>query len=488
MTIGGYQLNLIRYIFILCLSVISLGGCESQRSFKEESHQLKVVSTIFPSYDLIRQIAGDKVDLTLLLAPGVESHSYEPTPKDIITISQSDIFIYAGGDSDTWVNEILSSIDTSEMTIISLVDCIEALEADHDHQVTDDESIVELRPLSDFSGSFKPVISYVKDGSLNEYMEQAAKERDQSAEDIMTFYLKKYATEFQKLTIDGQTLTIETNEETLSAHYTSVGYEVNQSDNHDHYWFLYEITEPVEGMPTRLAFNDHHHTSHDHTHEPRHFYLNYGDESFEQLIQQSNWSPSFYEIEATAEDILSVFMEDYEFELDEHMWTSPKQMMTLVQMLTKTLVTLDQTNEDWYEANAASYLTNLETIDYELQELIQTAKRQTIVVGDRFPFKYLAHDYGLTYYSALSACSTDTEVSPAMIASLIDYVKEEHIPVVFSIELSSGNIAKTIVEATGAKQLTLHSAHNISKVDFEAGITYLDLMQENLKVLKEALN
>lgn len=162
--------------------------------------------------------------------------------------------------------------------------------------------------------------------------------------------------------------------------------------------------------------------------------------------------------------------------------------MTLVQTLTKTLVTLDQTNEDWYEANAASYLTNLETIDYELQELIQTAKRQTIVVGDRFPFKYLAHDYGLTYYSALSACSTDTEVSPAMIASLIDYVKEEHIPVVFSIELSSGNIAKTIVEATGAKQLTLHSAHNISKADFEAGITYLDLMQENLKVLKEALN
>ena len=77
----------------------------------------------------------------------------------------------------------------------------------------------------------------------------------------------------------------------------------------------------------------------------RHFHLNYGDESFEQLIQQSNWSPSFYEIEATAEDILSVFMEDYEFELDEHMWTSPKQMMTLVQMLTKTLVTLDQTNE-----------------------------------------------------------------------------------------------------------------------------------------------
>lgn len=473
------------YLLSVFFSLTVLTGCASIQS-PEESSKLKVVSTIFPSYDFIRQIAGEEVELTMLLAPGVESHSYEPSPKDIITISQSDLFIYAGGDSDTWVEDILSSIDTSEMTIVSLIDCVEPLESNHEHSV--DEDIISSRSLEEWAGTWKPVLPYVEDGSLDKYMETIASENNQTVEEVTTYYLNKYATEIKELSMNGNTVTIKTQDGMQTATYLSAGYEIVDSENGQQVWFLYEIEETSSFMPTRLAINDHstgHH--HEHGDEVAHFHLNYGEESFEELISQNEWSPSFYESDANAEQILDVFM-GHEEEFDEHVWTSPKRVYQVVEKLRDLMIELDPTHQEIYETNAANYLVALADLDATLEDIVNTSKIKTLVFGDRFPFRYLANDYGLTYKAAFSGCSTDTEVSAAMIAELIDEVNEHQIPVVFSIELSTGNIAKTIAQATGAKHLTLHSAHNISKSDFESGMTYFDIMMENIEVLKEALN
>ena len=94
---------------------------------------------------------------------------------------------------------------------------------------------------------------------------------------------------------------------------------------------------------------------------------------------------------------------------------------------------------------------------------------------------------GLNYFAAFTGCSTDTEASAGTIAFLIDEVKEHQIPIVFYIEFSNQKIANAIAEATGAKTRKIHSAHNVSKQDFESGVTYYDLMKKNLIVLKEAL-
>ena len=120
-------------LLLALLLLFSLCACANQDS--TDSGKIKIVATIFPQYDFARAIAGDLADITMLLAPGEETHTYDPSPADIITIQNADIFIYGGGESDTWMNGVLDSIDTSGMTLISLMEVCELLEADgHDHE------------------------------------------------------------------------------------------------------------------------------------------------------------------------------------------------------------------------------------------------------------------------------------------------------------------------------------------------------------------
>jgi zinc transport system substrate-binding protein len=106
--------------------VLSAGGRKDRAG--NNNGKPTVVTTIFPPYDFVREIAGSQVNLTMLLPPGAESHSFEPTPQDIIRIQNSDMFIYVGGESDAWVDRILSSMDTTKMKIVSLMDCVEVVE------------------------------------------------------------------------------------------------------------------------------------------------------------------------------------------------------------------------------------------------------------------------------------------------------------------------------------------------------------------------
>jgi zinc transport system substrate-binding protein len=129
----------------------------------------------------------------------------------------------------------------------------------------------------------------------------------------------------------------------------------------------------------------------------------------------------------------------------------------------------------------------LDGLDAAFQDLVKGAKRKTLVFGDRFPFRYFADAYGLRYFAAFPGCSTETECSAATVAFLINKVRAENIPTVFHIELSNEKIADAICEETGAKKLLLHAAHNITKKDFDGGISYHDLMSQNLKTLREAL-
>ena len=109
--------------FFLIIAIVStMVGCGDFSSRKDSG--LSVVSTIFASYDFAKQIAGENGEVTMLLKPGAEFHSYEPTPKDIITISNCDVFIYVGGENDAWVNDILKSMDTSNMTVIRMLDLV----------------------------------------------------------------------------------------------------------------------------------------------------------------------------------------------------------------------------------------------------------------------------------------------------------------------------------------------------------------------------
>jgi zinc transport system substrate-binding protein len=179
--------------------------------------------------------------------------------------------------------------------------------------------------------------------------------------------------------------------------------------------------------------------------------------------------------------------EEEEAEYDEHVWTSPRNAKLIVQKIAEVLKQRDAPNAAVYEKNTASYLSKLSELDTSFQNMISGAKRKTFIFGDRFPFRYFADAYGLSYFAAFPGCSTETEASAATVAFLVDKVRAENIPVVFHIELSNEKIADVICEETGAKKLLLHAVHNVSKRDFDRGANYYDLMSQNVKSLKDAL-
>jgi len=123
-----------KQILLATLLLLALASCH--KATVPATNRLNVVTTIFPAYDFVRQVAGDEADVTLLLPLGSESHSFEPTPQDIIRLRQCDVFIYVGGSSDAWVDKILGSMDTSNMKIISLIDLVEPISEVH-HEGTD---------------------------------------------------------------------------------------------------------------------------------------------------------------------------------------------------------------------------------------------------------------------------------------------------------------------------------------------------------------
>lgn len=341
--------NISKKIFGLILAgAVLITGCTAKTEKKDKGDntkgKLKVVTTIFPEYDITRAIAKDKVDLELMIKPGVDVHSFTPTPQDIKTVQNSDIFVYGGTEHDKWVENLTKSIDMKNKKVVKLVDGIQQLE---------EESV---------------------DGMKHEHHHDDEKE-----------------------------------------------------DEHNH----------------------------DHKHEKKDEH-NHKDES--------------------------------EKELDPHYWTSPKNAIQMVKTITNALVEKDPDNAEFYKENAENYIKQLEGVDKELHDVVDNAKIKKVVIADRFPFRYLFKDLGLEYRALFSGCSVESTASAGQIKKMVDYVKENKIPVVYHIEMGKGELAETVAKNSGAKVKLLHSIHTVTKEDFDKGITYIDLMKQNVEALKEGLN
>ena len=299
--------NISKKIFGLILAgAVLITGCTAKTEKKDKGDntkgKLKVVTTIFPEYDITRAIAKDKVDLELMIKPGVDVHSFTPTPQDIKTVQNSDIFVYGGTEHDKWVENLTKSIDMKNKKVVKLVDGIQQLE---------EESV---------------------DGMKHEHHHDDEKE-----------------------------------------------------DEHNH--------------------------DHKHEKEDKH---NHKDES--------------------------------EKELDPHYWTSPKNAIQMVKTITNALVEKDPDNAEFYKENAKNYIKQLEGVDKELHDVVDNAKIKKVVIADRFPFRYLFKDLGLEYRALFSGCSVESTASAGQIKKMVDYVKENKIPVVYHIEMGKGELLLKIPE------------------------------------------
>ena len=330
--------------FFLALALaFSLTACTVPVE-KADDGKIQIVATLFPYYDFARAIVGDRADVTLLLSPGREAHSFEPTPLDAVTISESDVFLYNGGEGEYWVDSMLGAAGENIAVIARMMDYVDAL----------DEEYVE---------------------------------------------------------------------------------GMQGADGHDH---------------------DHEHGSHD-DHDDH-------DHDHEEDEHDSD-----------------------EVEYDEHIWTSPKNAIRLCRAVADALCAADAENADLYRANCEDYCAQLEALDADLRALRASAVRDLLIFADRFPFLYFCEEYDLHYRAAFHGCSGDTEPSLATLKYLIDKVNDEHIPVVYTIDLSSQKVAEAVSECTGARIERLWSMQTVSRTDFDAGETYLTLMQRNYEALKGGL-
>ncbi len=304
-------------LIIVLLSILltfTLVGCGGNKASNDG--KISIVVTAFPHYDFARQLTQgvDNVEIKMLISPGSEVHSYEPTPADILSVSECDMFICTGGESDTWAKNLLSSVSNDKMALVSFMDlCSDSIE-EHESE----------------------------------------------------------------------------------------------------------------------------HGEHGHVY-------------------------------------------------DEHVWTSPALSAYLVHAIKDSLIGIDGENAETYIKNADDFDREILSLEDAFAEIKDESIRDTIIVADRFPFYHLAEAFEFKYLAAYPGCSSSTEPSAAVIAELSDKVKKENIPYVFTIEFSNKKIANNIISGTDAEILTLHSCHNVTKEEFENGITYIDLMKNNAVNLRKAL-
>ena len=281
----------------------------------EDARPLRIVCTSFPCYDFARAVAGEEAEIQLLIKPGAEVHSYEPTPSEVLSIAGCDLFVYVGGESDAWVVDLLDSFGDEAPRQLRFFDCVEKLE------------------------------------------------------------------------------------------------EAEHEEDHDH-----------------------------------------------------------------------------AAEYDEHIWTSPKNAMRMVDALQAELCALMPGSADRFQDRAQAYMDLIGEIDAAFEKVVAGGKRREMIFADRFPFLYFAREYGIEWYAAFDSCSSESEPSAKTMMELINRIIEDEVPVVYTIELSNEKTARAIADETGVEICTFYSVQNVTEADFSAGESYVSLMLKNVATLERGLN
>lgn len=318
--------RLISIINILILIIIAFLAMYFLKTdeVKKDDAKVQVVATIFPNYDFAKKIGGEKADVILLLDSGVESHTYEPSPKDMIKIENSDIFVYTGDEFEAWAKNILDSV-TSPLEIVDT---------------------------------------------------------------------SKNITLIDKEEFEEQNL----NSEIVNEEEHNVGHE--------------------------------------------------------------------------------------ESSFDSHIWLNPQNAIIMIDDCLEAFCKVDPANSDYYRQNAELYKSEILKLDKKIESLVSSSKRKELAFAGEFAYTYFIDRYDLKFISVYNNCGEGQDPSIAKIKSVIDYINNHNLPVVFYEELSEGTVAKMIDSETEAKSLVFYSLHN---ADTEKD-SYVSLMEENYKVLEEALN
>ena len=509
------------YALTFAMAAMGMTGCSSdtssssrteattQAANKASSESFSVVCTIFPEYDWVKEMLGDhadNVELTYLLDNGVDLHSYQPTADDMMKISTCDLFIYVGGESDEWVEGALADAQNKDMKVINLMDVlgnsakVEELkegmqesehEHSHDHNTDFEDDDVKDRTLSEWDGSWQSTYPLLLDGSLDNVWEHKAEDDDSmTAEDYKKKYTTAYETDVVTININAPEIEYVTAEKSIKAEYDYSGFYIRtKDDGSKQVRYKFEKKSGDDSAAKYIVFSDHNIEPS----EPEHFHLYSGNDGFDTLVEEGTHFPTYYPSALTADDIVEEMTggesHDHEEEYDEHVWLSLKNAKVLCAEIEKNIEAIDPANTADYKANFDSYATKLSELDNSFRMLVNGSSVNTLVFGDRFPFRYFVDDYGLDYYAAFIGCSAETEASFETIAFLSDKVKELDCKTIFTLENSSKDIANTIISTSGKNVdiAELNSLQSVSNDEIANGASYISLMQKNYDVLAGVL-
>jgi zinc transport system substrate-binding protein len=320
------KIRIVPCIILSLLFFIAGNACQRQEQKVGKAKQLNVVTTLFPLYDFTKNIAGDKVSVTLLLPPGVEAHSFEPKAGDMLRVNAADLFIFTGKFMEPWADGLLKGVDNKGLLVVDASTGITLMEGEDKH--------------------------------------------------------------------------------------------------HDH-----------------------------------------GHGKGEKHGKESN---------------------DHHGKIDPHLWLDFAIAQKIVDNILAAMITRDPAGKDMYTQNAEAYKAKLVDLDRRYKETFLTCKKNIFIHGGHFAFNYLAKRYNLVYISAYHG-SPDAEPTPKRLITLKKKMQENNIKYVYYEELIAPRVAEVLAKETGATVLKLHGAHNISKEEFEKGVSFLSLMEGNLKNLKAGL-
>jgi len=175
-------------------------------------------------------------------------------------------------------------------------------------------------------------------------------------------------------------------------------------------------------------------------------------------------------------------------EKDEHIWLSLENARRCCAAIAQTLAEKDPENAALYEKNEASYAEALSALDGAYRDAVKSAARDTLLFADRFPFRYLTEDYGLHYYAAFAGCEAETEASFETLAFLAEKTKALALPCVLVIDGSDQKLGRAVVQSAGVADCEILCLDSMQSTRSADGKSYLSVMEDNLAVIKTALN
>ena len=306
--------KIITLVLALAMAVSLFTGCGKKNAAENgetDSDKFKIVTTIFPEYDWVKEILGDKAestDLTMLLDNGVDLHSYQPTADDIVKISDCDLFVYVGGESDGWVESVLKNAANKNVKVINLLEVLgdsvkteetvegmQETEHAHDHSKevsTFEDHEVQDRSLSDWAGSWQSAYPFALDGTLDGAFAAMAEEGEMTADEYKTYYQNGYKTDITNIDIEGDHIAFTYEDgKKVGSDYKYIGYYVqNWSTGTKAAMYRFEAVDRTSGAPIYIEFNDHMIESA----APEHFHIRMSNESFDAIVDPEKSWPTFF--------------------------------------------------------------------------------------------------------------------------------------------------------------------------------------------------